>query len=260
MENFDWSSIKVFSSTGECSNADDMNYLMSLANNKPIIEYCGGTEIGGAYITSTLIQPIAPTAFTTAALGIDFVLLDEQGQLTDNGEIALIPPSIGLSTALLNKDHHAAYYADMPTLPSGQILRRHGDQIKKFPNGFYCALGRADDTMNLGGIKVSSADIERVLADEPNIIETAAIAVTPQGGGPSELIIYAVTQPNTVLNKLEMKNTLQKSINMHLNPLFKIQDIIFIDALPRTASNKVMRRILRNEYERGANQAPPSSV
>ena len=50
MEGLNWSAIKVFSSTGECSNPDDMRYLMGLAGGKPVIEYCGGTEIGGAYI------------------------------------------------------------------------------------------------------------------------------------------------------------------------------------------------------------------
>ncbi len=51
MQGLDWQHIKCFSSTGECSNAEDMLYLMSLAGYKPVIEYCGGTEIGGAYIT-----------------------------------------------------------------------------------------------------------------------------------------------------------------------------------------------------------------
>ncbi len=51
-----FSKIKVFSSNGECSNPEDMFYLMWLANYKPIIEYCGGTEIGGAYISSTVVE------------------------------------------------------------------------------------------------------------------------------------------------------------------------------------------------------------
>src|SRR5688572_22989055 len=77
MEGRDWSRIRCFSSTGECSNADDMRYLMSLAGNKPVIEYCGGTEIGGGYITGTMIHPAAPATFTTPALGLDFEILDD---------------------------------------------------------------------------------------------------------------------------------------------------------------------------------------
>ncbi len=58
----DWSSMKLFSSTGECSNADDYLYLMSLAGYRPVIEYCGGTEIGGAYISGTIVQPASPAS------------------------------------------------------------------------------------------------------------------------------------------------------------------------------------------------------
>ena len=57
MEDCDWSSVRCLSSTGEASNPEDMFYLSWLAGFKPIIEYCGGTEIGGAYISSSVVQP-----------------------------------------------------------------------------------------------------------------------------------------------------------------------------------------------------------
>ncbi len=250
MEGLDWGSIKLFSSTGECSNVDDMLYLMSLANYQPIIEYCGGTEIGGAYITSTLLQPSAPAAFTSKALGLDLVILDEKGALTHKGEVALIPPSIGLSTRLLNKDHHQVYYKDMPKLTAKKILRRHGDGIERCKNGFYRLQGRVDDTMNLGGIKVSSVEIERALINVHSIKEAAAIAINPKGGGPSQLVIYVVPQPTKKINKEQLKNELQAAIKKFLNPLFKIYDLVLVDALPKTISNKIMRRVLKNEYQK----------
>ena len=140
MEGLDWKNIKVFSSTGECSNADDMFYLMSLAGFKPVIEYCGGTEIGGSYLTSTVIENNYPAVFTRTAFGLDLMLIDEDGKPTDNGEVALLPPSIGLSTRLLNANHHDVYFAHMPT-PNGKLLRRHGDQARRLQNGCYCILG-----------------------------------------------------------------------------------------------------------------------
>lgn len=252
MEGLDWHVIRCFSSSGESSNAEDMLYLMSLAGYRPIIEYCGGTEIGGGYITSTVVQPNAPATFTTPALGLDFVMIDEHGAPSTNGEVALIPPSMGLSTELLNKDHHQVYYAHMPKTPSGQVLRRHGDQIEKI-DGYYRALGRVDDTMNLGGIKISSAEIERTLSSTPDILETAAIAVNPPEGGPSWLIIYAVPKISPT-EKVHLKKSMQDAINKHLNPLFKIHDVVLIEALPRTASNKVMRRVLRDKYTILGNQ------
>ncbi len=244
----DWSSIRAFSSTGECSNTDDMLFLMASAGYKPIIEYCGGTEIGGGYITGTVVQPSAPSTFSTPALGLDFVVLDEKGEETDNGEVFLKPPSIGLSNELLNMDHHEVYYKDVPVLKDGALLRRHGDQIECLSGGYYRAHGRADDTMNLGGIKVSSAEIERTLNHIKGISETAAIAVTDQEDGPEKLVVYVVSMPGVELNLDQLKQLAHDELKKHLNPLFKIHDMIIVKSLPRTASNKVMRRALRAAY------------
>ncbi|MDZ7955376.1 AMP-binding protein [Nostoc sp. DedQUE09] len=249
MQGLDWSAIKAFSSTGECSNPEDMFYLMSLAGYKPVIEYCGGTEIGGAYITGTLVQPSTPSTFTTPALGLDFIILDPDGHLTNKGEAFIIPPSIGLSTELLNKDHHQIYFANVPQIQHLVPLRRHGDQIQRLPSGYYRAHGRIDDTMNLNGIKVSSTEIEQALNAESGICETAAIAVSSLSGGPSQLIVYVVVKPDAQEDKAAIAISLQTAINQRLNPLFKIHDIVIVDRLPRTASNKVMRRVLRDQYQ-----------
>lgn len=247
MEGLNWQAIKLFSSSGECSNSDDMLYLMSLAGGRPIIEYCGGTEIGGAYITSTVIEPNIPATFTTAALGLDFLILDEHGNLSDDGEVVIIPPSIGLSNKLVNGDNYQVYYADMPH-PNGRILRRHGDHIEKLNENYYRALGRVDDTMNLGGIKTSSVEIERTLAKIDSIKETAAVAITPEAGGPSQLVIFTILKNPNDYKKTELLVTMQNTIKKSLNPLFKIHDIVIVDSLPRTASNKIMRRVLRKQY------------
>jgi acetyl-CoA synthetase len=246
----DWSSIKLFSSTGETSKADDYLYLMSLANYRPIVEYCGGTEISGGYITGSIVQPASPATFSTAAFGLDFHILDEHSRPAAIGELFLVPPSIGLSNTLLNKDHHEVYYADTPPGPNGELLRRHGDEMEALAGGFYRAHGRADDTMNLGGIKVSSAEIERTLGSVDGVVETAAVAFNPPDGGPSLLVIYAVMLPEASLADEALKKEMQRAIAGKLNPLFKIHEVVPVAALPRTASNKVMRRVLRDEYGR----------
>ena len=245
MRGLDWQAIKAFSSTGECSNTEDMLFLMSLAGYRPIIEYCGGTEIGGGYLTGTTIQSAAPATFTTPALGLDIVICDEKGQPTDNGEVFVTPPSIGLSTELLNKDHYEVYFKETPQLPKTAPLRRHGDGVERLADGYYRIHGRVDDTMNLGGIKISSAEIEGVLNSVSGIQEVAAIAVPPPDGGPSQLVIYAVLPPEADTDSLT--TSLQSAIREHLNPLFRIHDVVVVDALPRTASNKIMRRVLRAE-------------
>jgi len=103
----------------------------------------------------------------TPALGLDFVILDQAGSPAERGELFFMPPSIWISTALLNQDHFRVYFADTPDSQGGETLRRHGDQVEKLAAGGWRALGRVDDTMNLGGIKISSAEIERALLSRP---------------------------------------------------------------------------------------------
>lgn len=249
MEKLDWSRIRRFSSTGECSNHDDMHYLMALAGYKPVIEYCGGTEIGGGFLTGTLIQPAAPAAFSTPALGSDFVLLDDDGQPTTNGELFVIPPSLGLSGRLLNYDHHEVYFADTPCAPGGVPLRRHGDQVEALGNGYFRHHGRADDTMKLKGIKMSSVEIERQLNHLPAIHETAAVAVQPADGGPSQLVIFVVLQPDATVKPGTLRPLCQNALTHNLNQQLKVHDVRVVERLPRTASNKIMRRQLRREYQ-----------
>lgn len=246
--------VRVFSSTGEASNARDYQYLMSLASyNAPIIEYCGGTEIGGGHLTGTVVQPASPATFTTPALGLDFVILGEGGapiRAGEHGEIYLVPPSLGLSQRLLNRDHHATYYADCPAGPDGQTLRRHGDEVENLHGWWWRAQGRADDTMNLGGIKVGSVELETVMNAHPAVRETAAVAVPPEGGGADRLVVFVV--PGGRAGDVDgetLQAELQQRIKKQLNPLFRIHDVVVTDALPRTASNKVMRRKLRDAYD-----------
>jgi len=245
----DWSRIRTFSSTGEPSNPGDYLFLMSLAGYRPVIEYCGGTEIGGGYVSGTVVQDASPSTFTTPAFGLDFVILDKDSEPVDIGELFLVPPSVGLSSTLLNRDHHEVYFEGTPPGPNGEILRRHGDEKQELPGGYYRALGRADDTMNLAGIKVSSAEIEDVVGRAQGVEETAAIAVSPPGGGPSQLVVYAVPESGATLDRFGLRMTMQRAISDGLNPLFKVHDVVVIEALPRTASNKVMRRVLRTDYE-----------
>ena len=110
----------------------------------------------------------------------------------------------------------------------------------------FVAGGRADDTMNLGGIKISSAEIERVLNQVADIVETAAVAQSSDGG-PDQLIVFAVATAET--DKALFRTAMNDVLKKQLNPLFKIKAVHFVPSLPRTASGKVMRRKLRDEIE-----------
>ena len=176
------------------------------------------------------------------------ILDDENRPAAENeeGEVYLVPPSVGLSQKLLNRDHDAVYYEGCPTGPAGEVLRRHGDQLASLPGGYFRAQGRADDTMNLGGIKVSSLELERVLDHHRSVSEAAAVAVQAGGEGAERLAVFAVLSED--VDRERLRHELGRALAAELNPLFKIHDLVIVDSLPRTASNKLMRRELRKRY------------
>ncbi|KAF6258505.1 hypothetical protein COO60DRAFT_1639067 [Scenedesmus sp. NREL 46B-D3] len=281
MSHLDWGSLRCFSSTGEASSPDDCHWLASrVTGYRPVIEYCGGTEIGGGFLAGCLLQPQVSSAFSTPTLGASLVLLSEDGSQHHHtrsaaavtGELALVPPMLGMSQQLLHRDHAATYYGGMPACQvSGKPLRRHGDEAARLLGGYYRALGRVDDTMNLGGIKVSSVELERVvLANVPGVAEAAAVGAAAPGGGPELLHLFLVPSPNAAHAAAaaaaaaagsgsrssaadeaaadaagQLRQACQAALRAHLNPLFKVQRVLLVPSLPRTASNKVMRRVLR---------------
>jgi acetyl-CoA synthetase len=194
-----------------------------------------------------MVQPNIASTFSTQALGGEFVLLNEQNESVKQGEVFLIPPIMGLSNTLLNKDHHEVYFQDTPTF-EGKTLRRHGDELEQLENGYYKAHGRVDDAMNLGGIKVSSIQIEEVVNTLNFVKESAAIAVSPKNGGPSNLVLYYV-ENNSDFSVAERFQHVKKIVRDQINPLFKVSDVLRLEMLPRTASGKVMRKNLRRDYE-----------
>ncbi|CAJ1938602.1 unnamed protein product [Sphenostylis stenocarpa] len=276
MEGLDWTKIKTFCSTGETSNVDDDLWLSSKAYYSPIVELCGGTELASSYIAGSPLQPQAFGAFSTASMTTGFVIFDENGvpypdDVACVGEVGLFPLSLGASDRILNADHEKVYFKGMP-IYKGKVLRRHGDIIKRTVDGYIVVQGRADDTMNLGGIKgmkrlkdksagytyvvrilylsmcpTSSVEIERVCdgADEC-ILETAAVGVATTDTGPEQLVIFVVLKKgyNSSAETLKLKFT--KAIQSNLNPLFKVSMVKIVPDFPRTSSNKILRRVLRD--------------
>ena len=283
-EGIDWPSVRVFSSTGEPASRTDYLWLMSRTGYRaPVIEYLGGTEIGGGHLACTVLQPCSPAVFTTANLGVDFVILDETGVEVGEGgtgELFLKPPALGMSQRLLNGDHDEVYYEGCPAGPRGEVLRRHGDYTQRLRHGCYRAQGRADDGMNLGGIMVSPLELERIIDGHPAVYESAAVAMQPEGEGAERLVVFVVPEmgsgaaspshakaspagrgdshadpensPDSDPDPESLKSELQALISSGLNPLFKIYRVVIVDELPHTASGKLVRRILRDRVRQPA--------
>lgn len=241
MEGLDWSRIRLFSSTAEPSTPEEMLYLMFLAGYKPIVEYCGGTEIGGGYITGTIVQACAPSTFTTPALGIDIVILDD-GRPAERGEVFLVPPSIGLSNELLNYDHYREYYEDIFRGPNGELLRRHGDQIERVGGAYYRHHGRIDDMINIGGVKTSSEEIRSVIGHEL-VYDSKPAAVDVDGSGQHALVIYAVPKDPALVDSDKLRERLRRdfrqSIKERISPLLAhVHDVVLVPELPQAGPGK----------------------
>ncbi len=111
--------------------------------------------------------------------------------------------------------------------------------------------------------QVSSVDLERVCARSvPAVHEVAAVGVPTPGGGPERLVLFVVLEDGAAGRGTASASTgtagidadavkalraaCQAAIRGQLNPLFKVDQVMVVEALPRTASNKVMRRTLRD--------------
>jgi len=252
MEGLDWHRIRLFASTAEPSTPEEMLYLMFLAGYRPIIEYCGGTEIGGGYITGTVVQPCAPSTFTTPALGLDLAILDD-GQPARRGEVFLVPPSIGLSTDLLNYDNDEEYYAGVPKGPHGERLRRHGDQIEHLGGGYYRHLGRIDDMININGVKTSSEEVRSAIGNDL-VYDSKPIAVDLDGSGQHRLVVYAVPRDARLFGsdelRIQLRGEFQQSIKANLNPLLAhVEDVVLVSELPQAGPGKTRTmKDLRKDY------------
>ncbi|KAL4429385.1 hypothetical protein ABPG77_005159 [Micractinium sp. CCAP 211/92] len=208
-----------------------------------------------------------------------------------SGELAILVPALGTSQQLLNADHRQAYFAGMPPAGRGGagsasaagaagaaagaggaafgaagiwpaqaahagtvrwFLRRHGDAFERLPGGSYRALGRLDDTMNLGGIKVSSVELERACIEGVDgVVEAAAVGCPTPGGGPEQLHLFLVLRPGlAVPTPAELQRRCQQAVSSKLNPLFKVGRVTVRRELPRNANNKVLRQALREELLR----------
>ncbi|KAK1259753.1 putative acyl-activating enzyme 18, peroxisomal [Acorus gramineus] len=255
MEGIDWSRIRVLASTGETSTIDDDLWLSSRASYCPIIEFCGGTELASCYIQGSLLQPQVFGAFSTPSMSTGFVILDDHGTpYADDqpcvGEVALFPVYMGATDRLLNADNEEIYFKGMPTY-KGMKLRRHGDILQRTIGGYIVVQGRADDTMNLGGIKTSSVEIERVCNGvDDRVMETAAVSVRIGSVGPEQLVIMVVLKNGQHCEADFLKAKFSKAIQKNLNPLFKVSLVKIIPEFPRTASNKLLRRVLRDQMKR----------
>jgi acyl-coenzyme A synthetase/AMP-(fatty) acid ligase len=261
LESYKFDNLEVVGSTGNPSNPENYEYLFNAFGQVPIIEYMGGTEISGGYISSTLHKNINPSTFNSFTCGTKIHIFSSPYQDFVKDEIAIIIPKkgegippIGLSRELYNKafTHHQKYYEDIIIDQDETIYRKHGDLLKILDNGLIKSIGRSDGAININGIKTTIAELERAVSsfqhNIKNLKNFAIFAIQPDIGGEDQMIIF-IERKNTKDDfDKDYYLTQTKNAIKQLNPqLAKISDLIEHEII-LTASGKKQHKQMKNLY------------
>jgi acetyl-CoA synthetase len=237
---FDLSALRHLASVGEPLNAEAVLWSKE-AFGIMFHDTYWQTETGCMVITNFPGMPIKPGSMGKPFPGITATVLDPRtcepvGQPGSVGVIALKPgwPSMMRAywqnpTAYENKFKNGWYLT--------------GDRASIDADGYFWFVGRDDDVINTGGHLVGPFEIESALLEHPAVAESAAVA-KPDPVNMEVVKAFVVVKPSFQADEdleLEIMNFIRK----RLSPLAMPQEIEFVDALPKTRSGKIVRRILR---------------
>ena len=243
----DLSSLRLLGSVGEPINPEAWIWYQQVIGNGqcPIVDTWWQTETGHILISPLPgITPLKPGSATRPFPGIEADVVNEKGESVDSGYLVIKSPWPGMLRGIYGdpERYQQIYWSRIPGVYFA------GDGCKRDKQGYFWLLGRVDDVLILGGAKTGSAEIDRALHSHPEVSETAAITVQTGGSGPNSLVIYTVAKQGA--DKEKLKADFNNIIKSKISPLFRVNDVVVVDSLPRTASNKVMRRLLRDGYQK----------
>ena len=240
------SSLRLFASTGEPWNPDPWLWLFNVVGQgrRPIINYSGGTEIGGGIVTGNPILPLKPAAFSAACPGIAADVVDDAGQPVRNkvGELVIRAPWIGMTRGFWQDEQR---YLDTYWSRFENIWV-HGDWAAIDEDGMWYILGRSDDTINVAGKRLGPAEVESILVNHPAIIEAAVIGVPHPIKG-SDVVCFCVLAPGHLAHE-DLATELKAKVAAEMGKPLQPRTIVFVSDLPKTRNAKVMRRIIRSAY------------
>jgi acetyl-CoA synthetase len=245
----DLSSLKVLGTVGEPINVEAWNwYNKNIGKEKcPIVDTWWQTETGGIMITSFAgVTESKPTFATKPMPGVQPVLLDENGkELTGNpceGALCMKTPWPGIArTIWKNHDRYKETY--FSTYPGYYFT---GDGARRDEVGDYRITGRIDDLINVSGHLLSTAEVENLLNEHEQVVESAVVGYPHKikGQGIYAYIISPTPEEYTK-NKEQIDKDLKAHVSKVLGPICKPEMIQLVPGLPKTRSGKIMRRILR---------------
>jgi acetyl-CoA synthetase len=237
----DLSSLRAVTTTGEPWNRGPYEWLnehVCGGGRIPIVNISGGTEVGACFLSVSLMAPTKPCSLGFPALGLEVDVFDDEGRPLrgEVGELVCKRPWPGMTRGIWGDPERylGAYWRRFPGVWT------HGDWASIDEDGYWFLHGRSDDTLNIAGKRIGPAEVESAAVNHPAIAEAAAIGVPHDVKG--EVVwLFCVPRDGEAPNADEVAN----AVTAELGKAFKPERIVFVSALPKTRSAKIVRRAVR---------------
>jgi acetyl-CoA synthetase len=241
----DLSSLRTIVTTGEPWNPDPYMWLFEKVGGGrcPIINCSGGTEIGACFLSPTPAIPIKACSLGGPALGMAMDVVDAEGRsLVETGEVGELvcrEPFPGTTRGFWrDPDRYLETY--WSRLPGIWV---HGDWASVDEDGYWYLHGRSDDTLNIAGKRIGPAEIESAAVSHVAVTEAAAVGVPHDVKGEVAwvfCVLGPVSEPSS-----ELETEVAGMVAAQLGKAFKPDRVVFVPALPKTRSAKIVRRAVR---------------
>jgi acetyl-CoA synthetase len=246
----DLSSLRLLGSVGEPINPEAWKwYHINVGKEKcPIMDTWWQTETGGFLISPLPVTPLKPGSATFPFPGVEPKIVRENGSECDaeeGGSLVITKPWPGMLRGFWNDQERKRFKETYFTVFPGNYFT--GDGAKKDADGYYWLMGRIDDVINVSGHRIGTAEVESALVSHRSVAEAAVIGISHEVKGQG---IYAfVTLKAGLKGSDEMRKELLAHVRKVIGPIATPDKLQFADALPKTRSGKIMRRILRKIAE-----------
>lgn len=246
----DLSSLRVLGSVGEPINETAWQWYKDEVGggHLPIADTWWQTETGGIMICPIPgITPEKPGKATLPLPGIVPALFNEKGEelhaLKSSGNLCIKAPWPGMLRTTWG-DHERCKNTYFSAYPGNYFT---GDGCERDADGYYKITGRVDDVLNVSGHRIGTAELENAINQFTNVVESAVVGYPHEikGQGIYAFVILNGTPEDPELIKQDILATVSRLIG----PIAKPDEILFVEALPKTRSGKIMRRILRKIAE-----------
>ncbi|MCC3413586.1 MULTISPECIES: acetate--CoA ligase [unclassified Microcoleus] len=247
----DLSSLRLLGTVGEPINPEAWMWYQRVIGNSncPIVDTWWQTETGGIMITALPgAIPTKPGSATLPFPGIVADIVDQDGEPVTNqsgGYLVVKHPWPGMMRTLYNDpDRFRRTYWEYLHPKDGQFVYFAGDGAHKDKDGYFWVMGRVDDVINVAGHRLGTMEVESALVSHPAVAEAAVVGKPDEIKG--EEIVAFVTLQNTQQPSDELIKELKQHVVKEIGAIARPGEIRFTDALPKTRSGKIMRRLLRS--------------